>query len=297
MSGGATFGEALREQRYQSRLTQAELAERAGLSERAISDLERGLKQPQRATVRLLIDALHLSPDAAEQFAGAARAQPSTAEPKSDKRSRHNLPPRWTSFVGREHDITRLETMFQSPGPEASRAVTLTGTGECGKARLAIEVAARLLDMFPDGVWFADLSSTTDPALVAHVALTATADRHSSDQAPMERLLRTVRGRSLLLVLDNCEHLVDSCAELVIEFLRASSGSRVLATSREALRVPGEVAWRVPSLEGPQKLSRSSGPTACWTTRPSGCLWTASNRFSRIFRSPAPEPTRMLHRA
>jgi predicted ATPase len=133
------------------------------------------------------------------------------------------------------------------------------GTG--GKTRLALEVAVRSVDRFPDGVWFADLSSLTDAALVPAVVLNALGGREAPGQTPLESVARQVRGLRLLLVLDNCEHLVDARAELVGRALSASSDLRVLATSREALGVAGEIAWRVPSLGTPFPFPFPGPPT------------------------------------
>jgi transcriptional regulator with XRE-family HTH domain len=170
-------------------MTQAELAERAGLSERAISDLERGLKAPQRATVRLLVDALGLTSDAAATFELTARSQ---APPEQVVKSsaEHNLPAALTSFVGREGEIARLRQLLD---PDAAtdlttQLVTLTGAGGCGKTRLAVEVARRMLGAYPDGVWFADLSAVTDGVLVPMVVLTTIGGREYSDQTPLQTL-------------------------------------------------------------------------------------------------------------
>src|SRR5215471_4575948 len=132
MDDVAQFGQALQHYRHVARLTQAELAERAGLSERAISDLERGLRRnPQRATVRLLVDALRLAADEAESFELAARLNLATPEPDQmvDSAARHNLPPTLTSFVGREEDLARLLQLLDprvDHDPEV-RLLTLTG--------------------------------------------------------------------------------------------------------------------------------------------------------------------------
>jgi predicted ATPase len=139
---------------------------------------------------------------------------------------------------------------------QAARLVTLTGSGGCGKTRLGIQVAGRVSDNFADGVWFADLSSISDPALVPTTVLSVLRGHESSDQKPLETLLRHLNGRKLLLVLDNCEHLAEACAEFVETLLASTSELRVMATSREALHVPGEIAWRVPSLETPAPASR-----------------------------------------
>jgi predicted ATPase/transcriptional regulator with XRE-family HTH domain len=252
MKGATTFGESLREHRLAGLMTQAELAERAGLSERAISDLERGLKTPQRATIRLLIDALNLAPVIAEAFELAARLRPE--RPEVPAPGKHNLPTALTSLVGREAAIARLEYLLdprQTHSPPA-RLVTLTGAGGCGKTRLAIEVARRATSAFSDGVWFADLSTITDASLVPTVVLAAMGGRESTDESPIDSLRRHLGGRTLLLVLDNCEHVIDACARLLDTLLGAYPDLRVLATSREALRVPSEVVWRVPSLTVPK---------------------------------------------
>jgi non-specific serine/threonine protein kinase len=255
MDDVARFGQALQHYRHVARLTQAELAERAGLSEREISDLERGLrKNPQRATVRLLIEALALAPEQAEALELAARSRPPLTEPAALSPVRHNLPPERSSFVGRRDEIARLQRLVDPRIVQAAptRLVTLTGAGGCGKTRLAIQLARRLVTEFSDGVWFVDLSPTTDASLLPTLILTAIGGREPSDQTPLESLLQRVFGRNLLLILDNCEHLVEACAEMSDALLDASPGLHVLATSREALRVPGEVAFRVPSLETPE---------------------------------------------
>jgi transcriptional regulator with XRE-family HTH domain len=153
----------LRQHRHARLMTQAELALRAGLSERAISDLERGLKTPQRATIRLLIDALGLPPDLAEAFGLSARVRAQPLEVTAP--GLNNLPTMLTSLVGRDEAIGTLGQLLEYPraphSPKA-RLVTLTGAGGCGKTRLAIEVARRATRKFSDGVWFADLSSIAD---------------------------------------------------------------------------------------------------------------------------------------
>ena len=159
---------------------------------------------------------------------------------------RHNLAPPLTSFVGREREIADVHRLLTAGG-----LLTLTGVGGAGKTRLAEEAARRLLGSYPDGVWFADLTRVADPRLVAD----AVAASIGLDPAAGSHPLRTLTGRlastSLLLILDNCEHLLTACAELVGAVRRACPGVTLLATSREPLHAPGEVTFRVPSLEVP----------------------------------------------
>jgi predicted ATPase/DNA-binding CsgD family transcriptional regulator len=131
------------------------------------------------------------------------------------------------------------------------RLVTLTGSGGCGKTRLGVEFAARAAGSFRDGVWWIDLGSENDPRRVVAHALSSFAIGDTGGQEPIDRLCDHVRDIEGFVVLDNCEHLLAACAELVEALLRTASGVRILATSREPLGVPGEVAWSVPSLSSP----------------------------------------------
>jgi transcriptional regulator with XRE-family HTH domain len=159
--GGAAFGEALQRHRHAQRLTQAELAEAAGLSERAISDLERGLKRPQRAMVRLLIGALSLPSAQADELEIAARARGTAPESSAAGSAQHNLPASLTSFIGREQDLTEVAQRLTS-----ARLLTLTGIGGCGKTRLALEIAPAAVPKYTDGVWLVELAPLADPLMV-----------------------------------------------------------------------------------------------------------------------------------
>jgi predicted ATPase/DNA-binding SARP family transcriptional activator/DNA-binding CsgD family transcriptional regulator len=165
----------------------------------------------------------------------------------------HNLPISLTSFIGREQEIRQLRNYLDSV-----RLVTLTGAGGSGKTRLAIEVARGLVDRFPDGVWMADLSSSTcfdDLLKTVFDVLETIVER---DRSPLDTLVDTLRDRQLLLLLDNCEHLPEDCALLVTTFLRSCASLRVLATSRTRLQVEGEFVWQVPSLAVPVVSSEQS---------------------------------------
>ena len=158
----------------------------------------------------------------------------------------HNFPLHSTPFVGREDDIKGVRQALAS-----SRVVTLTGAGGVGKTRLALEVGLAVLNESPDGAWLVDLSPLSDPALVAAAAADVFAVQDRTGRPIIDSLADKLASRRLLIILDNCEHLIDSCAVLVERLLASCAGARVLATSRETLNVTGEVTWRLRSLNLP----------------------------------------------
>jgi predicted ATPase/DNA-binding winged helix-turn-helix (wHTH) protein len=161
-------------------------------------------------------------------------------------RSKHNLPYHLTSFVGRDQEIAQLEELVK-----ANRLVTLTGAGGVGKTRLAIEVARRLTDAFPDGVWLMELAALSDPRLVPQAVAQALEVKEQPTRSVIETLCNYLASKKLLLVLDNVEHLLEACAHLVDEIVRHSPDIAVLVTSRERLGMTGELTYRVPSLTVP----------------------------------------------
>ena len=155
-----------------------------------------------------------------------------------------NLRPQTTSFIGRESEVAELQTTLK-----ARRLVTLTGVGGVGKTRLATEVAARLADDFPDGVWVFELAAVADPAAVPDAVAAVLGITQQPGKSVAESVAAALEGRVRLLVFDNCEHVVDSVADLVEAILAASATVTILATSREGLGVSDEQLWRVPSLD------------------------------------------------
>ena len=166
--------------------------------------------------------------------------------PATPDQQRHNLPTRLTSFVGREDELATLGKLLGQ-----ARLVTLTGPGGAGKTRLAVEFAAGMVDRFSDGAWLADLASVADPDLVDAQVMEALGMRRAGGVPVLEALAYRLRSADLLLVLDNCEHLLDACAGLVAALLSGAPGLRVLATSREPLGIAGEAACPVPPLPIP----------------------------------------------
>ena len=157
--------------------------------------------------------------------------------------ARHNLPLALTSFVGRDAELREIHHTLAT-----TRLVTLTGVGGCGKTRLGIEVARGVLADFADGVWLAELGPIADPALVTSRVAATVGVRQTAELPLLHCLVDALRPRRLLLVLDNCEHVLDACAQLLEGLLRTCADVRVLATSRERIGIAGEVVWRVPSL-------------------------------------------------
>jgi predicted ATPase/class 3 adenylate cyclase/DNA-binding CsgD family transcriptional regulator len=154
-----------------------------------------------------------------------------------------HLPMQLTSFVGRDDQLTQVRELLTQ-----NRLVTLTGAGGTGKTRLAIEVARQHSGGFGDGICYVDLAPITDPDVVPIAVARAFELPDQPGRSTMDALLRFVRDRQMLVVLDNCEHLLDASAELVVALLGAGPGLTLLATSREAIGVAGELGWRVPSL-------------------------------------------------
>jgi non-specific serine/threonine protein kinase len=159
---------------------------------------------------------------------------------------RHNLPAELTSFVGRGKELRELSRMLTS-----SRLLSLTGAGGVGKTRLGVQLARELIERFPDGVWLVDLAPLTLPDLLAQTIAMALGVRESRERSMRDALVDALRDQRLLLVLDTCEHLIEACAALVEQLLNEAPALRVIATSREALAVPGEIVYRVPSLSLP----------------------------------------------
>jgi non-specific serine/threonine protein kinase len=185
---------------------------------------------------------------------GYAFCEPAATEARGG--ARHNLPAQLTYFIGREEEIAELMKLLAS-----ARLLTLTGAGGCGKTRLALELGARVLDRFPDGVWVVDLAALSDPGLVAQAVASVLDVREGPHRPILDALTDCLRHRQLLLILDNCEHLITACAQFADAILRVAERACILATSREGLGITGESVWRVPSLSVPDGSTTVSAET------------------------------------
>jgi predicted ATPase/transcriptional regulator with XRE-family HTH domain len=273
-------------------LTQAKLADLTGYDPAVIARMAQGQKdltgtQARERVLRIIraldeADVLH-GPDEANALLEAAGLPPLFAGDKAEaallqrlelhRRAnapdtlnapalpRHNLPAHLTSFIGREGEIAQIAQFLTgsslttgSRSRSDARLITLTGPGGVGKTRLAIEAAMALADEFPDGAWYVPLSALNDPSLVAQAILDAFEIAHvrAGDEPHLRALVDYLQKRRLVLVLDNCEHVIDACADLIAHLMSHCPQLRILATSREALQVPGELALRVPPLDVPR---------------------------------------------
>jgi len=255
-----TFAALLRGHRDARGLSQAALATRAGVHEETVRELERGGKRPRPATLDLLAAALGLD-DAQRAVLRAAAAGHGAAEAREALRPRGRLRRPADSFVGREREVAAVRARLAE-----HRLVTLTGAGGVGKTRLAVEAAHALAadddrgeaagpdvpgGVFPDGVWLAELAPLADPDLVSQTIAAAVGVKLDPDAPPPNALGDALGARRLLVVLDNCEHVVDACAAAAETLLDSCPAVRVLATSREPLGCAGEAVFRVPSLALP----------------------------------------------
>ena len=255
------FADVLRRLRAEAGLTQEELAEAAGLSPRTVSDLERGVSRAaHKDTAGLLAGALGLAGPVRAVFVAAARGRVPAAEVLAVQAEAldgfaGNLPVQPSSFVGRVEELADLAAMMQR-----SSLVTVVGAGGVGKTRLALQAAAEQMPSFRDGAWLCELHAVEDEQMMAQAVLAALRARPRPGISAASSIVEFLRARSaLLLVVDNCEHLLSAVAALAAGILRSCRGVRILATSRQALGVGGEQVF------GLRPLSLPSPPASMAT--------------------------------
>ena len=262
--GNMPFGRWLRKQRRSLDLTQEELALRLGYALITVRKIESGDRKPSKQIASRIADFFSIPQKELALFIGYARSELPSIHPDDKKdfklqdlspdpwlvpgirTTNHNLPAQLTSFIGREAEIKKIKQLLNT-----SRLITLTGSGGCGKTRLAVEAVSGLLEVFPDGIWFVDLASISDSLQIPH-AIAAVLGIQDQVRRPMLAVLEDdLAKKQVLLILDNCEHVIDECARCVHNLLRAAPLIKILATSRESLQVSGERVFLVPSLQVP----------------------------------------------
>jgi predicted ATPase/DNA-binding XRE family transcriptional regulator len=232
------FGSLLRHYRALAGLSQEALAERAGISRRGIADLERGARRfPYPDTASRLAAALELG--AADRAAFMAACRPR----RTGTTRRYTLQIEPSTLVGRQRELAEISQLIAS-----SRVLTLTGTGGIGKTRIALELAHQLESEYADGAVFIDLAPVIDASLVPQAVVAALGVRTRPGESLTDSLRQDLQAGRVLLVLDNCEHVVAACAQLVDVLIRSSSSLQVVITSREPLRIHGETVRVVPPL-------------------------------------------------
>ena len=233
----------------QAGLSQQVLAERALISAQAVSALERGFRRaPYRATLERIADALELSNEAREMLVQSAHRSRGPRLVERDRAPLHNLPRQLTSFLGRDAVVAEIADLVAT-----APLVSIVGTGGAGKTRAAVEVGRRLLNQFPHGVWFVELAPLSDSALVPQALAGALRVQESPRRSLLETLIAFLANKRLLIILDNCEHVISQARAVAGSLLHACPTVALLATSREALSITGERTYQIPSLAVPRQ--------------------------------------------
>jgi predicted ATPase/DNA-binding XRE family transcriptional regulator len=253
------FGELLRRHRRAAGFSQEYLAERALLSTTAIGLLERGLRHaPRRETIALLVQALDLSQAESAELESVANS----GRARLGRDIHDELPEPITSFVGRADEIVTLCGLVLG---NEQRLITITGQSGVGKTPFPPETSRRVAYGFEDGAYIVPLAGITDLQLVALAIVNAVGARERADRSLTELLQRTLKNRSALIVLDNCEHLLESVAQVAVSIVTACPRIRVLATSRERLRIAGELTFNLSALPYPLVAPRTSAEARAYS--------------------------------
>ena len=259
----ADFADVLRLVRTQAGLTQEELAAAAQVGVNTVADLEqRRHQRTHKPTAERLADALGLPGQVREVFVAAARGRAPAVEVLAARTGQDdvpacaaaderppptNLPAQLATFIGRDRELSEVRTLVAS-----SRLVTLTGAGGCGKTRLGLQAAGELLGGSGDGVWLVELATVVNGDAVAAAIATALGIARQPGRPVLDVLLDALAPQEMLIVLDNCEHLIGACAKTTDALLSRCARLRLMATSREPLGIGGESIYQVPPLSLPR---------------------------------------------
>ena len=254
-----SFGEWLKRQRKAEGLTQEQLALQVSCSTSALKKIEAEERHPSVQIVGRLAELFKVPQDERAAFLRFARGDwksaptlPGRDAPWQNTIPRTNVPIPLTSFIGREKEVEELVRLLGE-----NRLLTLAGPGGVGKTRLAIQSSNKLLSQFKDGVWWVELAPLTDENLLPQAVTKSLGVREIANQPLKETLSNFLRSKQLLLVLDNCEHLITGCIQLADRLLGTCPNLKILVTSREGLGLTGEEVWSVPilSLPDPKQVS------------------------------------------
>jgi predicted ATPase/DNA-binding XRE family transcriptional regulator len=248
MQESISFGTWLRQKRRLLDLTQKTFANRVGCAEITVRRMEADEYKPSKELALTLFEKLGIPEAERPQWVSFARGMSSLPDPATPQvnKPNSNLPVSLTSFIGRgkeQADVIQLLSKH--------RLVTLTGSGGVGKTRFALKVGEQVVENYPDGIWWMELASLNDPLLLPKTAATLFGLVTQSDISHIDLLINFLRAKFVLLILDNCEHLLEACAHLAEPLLKNCPYLKILATSREPLEITGEALYRVPSLRLP----------------------------------------------
>jgi len=254
----ASFGAWLKHQRGAKGWTQKQLAQQINCSLSLLRKMEAEERRPSTQILERLSELFNIPKSELKSFLSFARGgweafsgddTEYLSWQVSDVVPRTNLPSAISSFIGREKEQAEVNDLLAK-----NRLVTLVGTGGIGKTSLSLHVGQKLLNEYPNGVWFISLDSLSDPRLVPQTVASVFDIREgSSDQPLIERLTYSLHAKTVLLILDNCEHLLDICAQLITTLLQNCPHLKILATSREVLNVAGEAIYQMQSLSTPEQ--------------------------------------------
>ena len=251
MTAEISFGSWLRQRRHMLDLTQQAFADLVGCARSTLRRIEAGDLKPSKELALILLEKLEIPESERPEWVRFARGlstipQKSIQEFIPFQRST-NLPAALTTFIGRENEQDEIINLIAK-----NRLVTLAGTGGIGKTRLSLQVGQKSLNDYPNGVWFVAFDSLSDPSLVPQTVASVFDIQEGPDRPVIEILKNVLRQKTMLLILDNCDHLLDACVQLVDTLLKNCIHLKILATSREILNMEGEATYYLPSLSVPE---------------------------------------------